>query len=118
MADILEIPEYLHHYFSIPAQAISFHTQMYLASHLNPPRTTLSRRLGRLQDWRGLAKELGFCDLEIQNIELEKNPTISLMDRCMHIRDVNVGQLLAALSNIEHFDILRDKAFKQFLGKL
>ena len=110
-----DIPQPLARLSLHPAKAMSQSARSILALYLNPPRDTFGPD-DRLQDWRGLAEEFGFSAMEIDNIAIDRTPTMALFGQWIIRPDANIGKLLSSLCAIGRFDILGDERFTVRLG--
>lgn len=102
-----EMPENLKRYASYHIQSLSYSTKMALAWQLDPDHPTLSANR-RLQDWRGVAEELGFGTIDIENFQRPKSPMMEMLLHWSAKQDAYVGTLLNALCEIERFDVLQN----------
>ena len=116
MATIATIPESLVPYTGCSIHALSGSTKTLLAQHLNPTKDILGPNNDRLQDFRGLAEELHFTPIEIDNIARDPNPTMQLFNQWIIRQDMTIGHLLDALNMIERLDILYNSKLEELLS--
>ncbi|XP_070783967.1 myeloid differentiation primary response protein MyD88 isoform X1 [Enoplosus armatus] len=87
---------------TIPLIALNMSVRKKLGLYLNPRNTVAA-------DWTAVAEAMGFSYLEIQNYEVSRNPTKTIMeDWQARSTDVSVGKLLSILEEVERKDIVED----------
>lgn len=103
--------------YNVPMSKLSSSTLKWLSHQLNVPRSTLSPNNRLLQDWRGLAEMFGSSIIDIENIQLLKDPCYEMLTRYAGRQQSSIYELLNALQKIERFDIIADEDFYQKIGK-
>ena len=119
MADPSSLPVPLICHSDLPFCALGPSTRHLLAWHLNPKRSQLSPTTYRLQDWRGLAEELGFTSqIDVDNFDQKDNPTIEILGLWSRLNpNATIGDVLRALTEIERYDILHFNALHAAIGE-
>ena len=115
-----EIPDILKPYYGTSAHTLSHSTKHYFGKFLDPETSHISAQTSRIQDWRGLAEELGFCsrDINIFRRHESRSPTFAVIEKWLLSTGTGtVGDLLNAFCNIERFDLLNDGDLQNNIGQ-
>nr|AJK90196.1 myeloid differentiation factor 88 [Hirudo medicinalis] len=109
MAQYHKLPEKLWKFCDIPFKSVHHAARAWLSLHLNPERSTFGPENGNLQDWRGVAEELGFVPIQIENFQRSHDPLSEVMKNLRITKQEAVlGDVLLAILRCERYDVLED----------
>jgi len=112
------VPERLMRHIDVPFCSLGLSTKYLLARHLDPKKNGISPTTLRLQDWRGLAEEFGFDQIDVENLDRKDNPTVDVLSAWLQLHpDATIGHFLQALLQIERYDVLREPTLHAAVGK-
>ena len=109
-----ELPQKLWKYCDLPVKGINKGVWNQMCLYLNPEKLSFGKKFGNLQDWRGVAKCLGYDPLQITNFQLTENPMGKVIDNISE--DVTLGDVLLTILRCERYDLLEDAVLLQRLG--
>ena len=101
---------------TVPVDALGSSSRVMLSKYLNPGTTNMTDRC-LLQDKEGLAELMGYMYQDIQNYNLQKDFTKSLLEDWSLKQGSTVAVLWNFIAELERYDILNDERLKEKICK-